>query len=138
MATLRIDATEVVRHRDALGLLPKRLEGRLWTSLRVTTQELIGAIKAEMPVRTGRARASWGEWTPEDLVMASEAKPDDAHLVEDRGRLSIEQGSNVDYIQDLNDGTSQQAAPGFINRNVDVAQRNMKARAERIIQEVRP
>lgn len=60
-------------------------------------------IKQEMPVDTGRARASWGEiWQEEE------------------GGLSIVQGSEVEYIVQLNEGSSRQAPAGFI----DVAARD--------------
>lgn len=136
---LRIDATEVVRHGRQLNGLPNFLRGRLWTSLRVTSMELVRAIKGDMPVDSGRARSSWGQWSPEDIAKPNdEAKPSDAHYEEDKGDLSIEQGSNVPYISKLNDGHSQQAPAGFIDRNVDTAKRVMNERAARITMETRP
>lgn len=69
-------------------------------------------VKREMPVDTGRARASWGHgkesiWNEAD------------------GGLSIEQGSNVEYIVYLNRGHSQQAPAGFIDRAFVVAEFEM-------------
>lgn len=60
-------------------------------------------IKQEMPVDTGRARASWGHG-------------DDSIWIEEDGGLSITQGSNVEYIIYLNNGHSKQAPAGFIDR----------------------
>lgn len=76
-------------------------------------------VKIEMPVDEGRARASWGHWTPADLVLGKQggdASPGDAKWVSDDGGLTIEQGSNVPYIEALNAGHSRQAAAGFIDR----------------------
>jgi hypothetical protein len=73
-------------------------------------------IKTEMPVDTGRARASWGHGR-------------DAVWIESNGGLSIEQGSNLavgktryNYIIALNRGHSQQAPAGFIDRALVVAE----------------
>ncbi len=74
-------------------------------------------IKIDMPVDTGRARASWGHWTSADMkkTNADVRSNDSIWRVEDGG-LSIVQGSNVDYIEDLNSGSSRQAAAGFLDR----------------------
>jgi hypothetical protein len=69
-------------------------------------------IKREMPVDTGRARASWGHGK-ESIWKESD------------GGLAIEQGSNVDYIVYLNRGHSQQAPAGFIDRAFVVAEFEM-------------
>jgi hypothetical protein len=75
-----------------------------------------------MPVDTGRARASWGHWTPGDLRMGIKgASSRDATWKEAMRDLSITQGSNVAYIGALNDGHSQQAPAGFL----DVAEREV-------------
>lgn len=77
-------------------------------------------IKIEMPVRTGRARASWGHWTPGQLRQAGreagDASSSDAVWVSADGGLTITQGSNVGYIEQLNAGHSRQAPAGFIDR----------------------
>lgn len=73
-------------------------------------------IKLEMPVDTGRARASWGHWTGDLVRPAPEAGPGDAVFeVEDDG-LTIVQGSNVPYIEMLNNGHSRQAPAGFLDK----------------------
>lgn len=76
-------------------------------------------VKIEMPVDEGRARASWGHWTPGDLALgkqSGDASAGDAKWVSADGGLTIEQGSNVPYIEALNAGHSRQAAAGFIDR----------------------
>lgn len=67
------------------------------------------AVKQQMPVDTGRARASWGHG------LESIWKSDD-------GGLSITQGSNVPYIVFLNAGHSRQAPAGFIDRAALIGQ----------------
>jgi len=73
-------------------------------------------VKIEMPVDTGRARASWGHWTPSDMVRpGSEAGAADATWRSEDGGLTIIQGSNVPYIEQLNQGHSRQAPAGFLD-----------------------
>jgi len=91
-------------------------------------------IKNEMPVDKGRARASWGHWTQGDLVKPDPSASEiDAHWVEHSGGLTIEQGSNVEYIQALNDGHSQQAPAGFIDKAVAWAQRILVDEVDRML-----
>lgn len=92
-------------------------------------------IKNEMPVDEGRARASWGHWTPGDLVHPT---PDstrvDAHWVESDNGLTISQGSNVPYIAALNEGHSRQAPAGFIDRATEAGQRALIAAIAKIVE----
>ena len=90
-------------------------------------------VKNDMPVDTGRARASWSHWSPGDIRKGgSGASAADAHYKETDGGLTIEQGSNVEYIEALNDGSSAQAPAGFI----DSAEENAGQVLEREIDEV--
>lgn len=91
-------------------------------ALRSTSLSLMGRVKAEMPVDTGRARASWGQWTPADATASDEASADDAIYEETDGGLTVTQGSNVPYIKELNEGHSQQRAAGFIDAAFKAAQ----------------
>jgi hypothetical protein len=80
-------------------------------------------IKQAMPRLSGRAKASWGHWTPGDIRFRKaagnrpyeDASADDAVWEETSGGLTIEQGSNVPYMGRLNAGHSQQAPAGFID-----------------------
>ncbi len=133
MPIARIVATEILQHRQRLDVLPRILMERLWLSLRVTSQELTGGIKGDMPVLTGRARSGWGQWTPQDIVAENpEANSGDAVYQEDKSQLTIIQGTNVPYVSYLNAGSSTQAPAGFIDLNVEHARRNMRARAQDI------
>lgn len=78
---------------------------------------LIGVrrIKMDMPVDTGRARASWGIWTPGDAKAEdSNAKQSDAVFSVSGDGLTVTQGTNVSYVEELEKGSSQQAPAGFI------------------------
>ena len=73
-------------------------------------------IKEWMPARTGRARASWGHWTPGNIKRSARGNASAADAIwreEDKG-LAITQGSNVEYIPYLEAGHSRQAPAGFI------------------------
>ncbi len=80
----------------------------VWTRVRQVSFDVERMIKIRMPVDTGRARASWGHSAPP-------AGPGDGVWIEDEADLSIEQGSNVEYIEKLNSGSSKQAPAGFID-----------------------
>ena len=86
-------------------------------------------IKIEMPVDTGRARASWGHWNGSLLKQTNpDAKAGDAIWMVEDGGLSIVQGSNVDYIEDLNSGSSRQAPAGFLDRAAAMGQIQLEAK----------
>lgn len=78
-------------------------------------------IKEDMPVDTGRARASWGVWSPGLERENPDAKPSDAVFRVSADGNTITQGTNVPYVEDLNDGSSTQAPSGFIDRDAEIA-----------------
>ena len=78
-----------------------------------------------IPVDTGRARASWGHFTPGDLRKENpDAGGGDAVWEDDR-EFEITQGSNVEYIGDLDEGCSQQAPGGFTAPALEAGQREL-------------
>lgn len=85
------------------GQASAALSERVRVRIREGALETMREVKVEMPVDTGRARASWGSPEAEGIWEESD------------GGLSIEQGSNVHYIERLNEGSSKQAPAGFIN-----------------------
>lgn len=94
-------------------------------------------IKNDMPVDSGRARASWGHWTPAEMVKPDpDASKSDAHWAEHNGGLTVEQGSNLEYIAALNEGHSQQAPAGFIDKAVEAAQRALVSAIDRMLREL--
>jgi hypothetical protein len=94
-----------------------------WATLRAASLALERGIKQDMPVDTGRARASWGHWTPADIKGAAKGGDDGGPVYdEDEGALNIIQGSNVEYIIYLNAGHSRQAPAGFLEKRALKAQ----------------
>jgi len=90
-------------------------------------------VKSEMPVDTGRARASWGHWTPGDADLGrydNPASPSDSYWKELEGGMAIEQGSNVEYVPALNDGHSAKAPAGFIDRAEEIANQELDRKVE--------
>lgn len=90
-------------------------------------------VKTRMPVDTGRARASWGHWTDNLTRPNPQANPDDAAWKEEDDGLSIEQGSNVEYIDRLNAGHSKQAPAGFIDLAAEEGMNELERRVEEIM-----
>ena len=134
-----IDTKELVAHVKNLQAMPKRVRKQLWNVLRKTDAELIREIKIDMPVDTGRARASWGAWSATDIVMSNpEAKAADAVHTENEQALEITQGTNVPYVVYLNAGHSQQAPAGFIDRAVERGRRRLQVRANDVTRQVQP
>lgn len=93
--------------RAALRVSPD-MRRDLWAIVRRSAFGLERVIKERMPVDTGRAKASWGHST-------APASAPDGIWVEDEAALTIEEGSAVEYIALLNEGSSQQAPAGFID-----------------------
>lgn len=90
------------------------LTPRVGQVLRKVALDTERQVKDAMPVDTGRARASWGHWTPGDLRSGSE-EASGADAAWEEAPLAITQGSNVPYIETLNAGHSRQAPAGFID-----------------------
>lgn len=93
---------------------PQRLRGILWTRLRIVSFTAERYIKIRMPVDTGRARASWGH-------SSAPALAGEGIWTEDQDGLSIIQGSTLEYIGALNEGSSMQAPAGFIDAEIERA-----------------
>jgi hypothetical protein len=128
-----------------------------WDKTLAVSLKMEQEIKDEMPVDTGRAKASWGHFTPQDLVKGSArighgkritkrtrfqtaegvtsgraqiATAGDAIWEEDPSRMMVVQGTNVPYVPFLNDGTSRMPALGFIDRAFERAQTAMESFGE--------
>lgn len=96
-------SNEYNRSRTILPVLKERIKGRLMAK----SLTVVGRMKQAMPVDTGAARARWG--TP--------GAPGGIWEEIDTG-LTIIQGAQLDpheYINELNEGSSQQAPAGFID-----------------------
>lgn len=103
-----------------LAVADKETQEDARKALRGNSLLVEGIIKSDMPVDTGRARASWGHWTPGAIANAPEAYKNgadesDAVWQESPDGMQITQGTNVPYVEDLNAGSSQQMGAGFID-----------------------
>lgn len=122
---IEIDTTDVKRVIAELEQMTPTIRRRAWAAVRVASFEAERNIKLKMPVRTGRARSSWGHSFPPAL-------PGEGIWQEDEANLAITQGSRVGYIQNLNDGSSRQAPAGFI----DAAERRAQNRLNDLINDI--
>jgi hypothetical protein len=127
---IQADDSQIIKTIDVLTHVSEAQRKKLWDVLRVVSFQAERAVKLAMPVDRGRARASWGHWSDnlkpirrgkrgkplahdvKQIALAGEAE---AVYEEDEASLKITQGSNVPYIEALNDGHSAQAAAGFID-----------------------
>lgn len=102
--------------REALAV-PARTRKAVEQTVRAASFAVERRVKSEMPVDTGRARASWGHWTPADVKSWwANVSAGDVIWREEDGGLTIVQGTNVPYVEYLNNGHSRQAPAGFIDR----------------------
>jgi len=97
-----------------------------WQAVQTTAVSTMNQIKVEMPVKTGRAQGSWGKLT-------GPALPGDDYWVEDENDLSIEQGSTVYYVANLEQGSSMQAPAGFIEAAALRGQNELDSNITRLI-----
>ena len=126
---IQVDARQLHEERRYTEQQAKKIVVSCKRRLRETSLATERSIKQHgemfsMPRDTGRAAASWGHWTPGLLrVHAKDAGPGDAVWEEKDNGLTIVQGSNVPYIEDLNAGHSKQAPAGFLDRAEEHAMR---------------
>lgn len=114
---IEIDAREIIVAAEWLTTVAATFRDVVKTELMAASLETVERVKREMPVDTGRARASWGS-------LAGVFQPGDGVWeVEDDG-LTIIQGSNVEYIPALNEGHSKQAPAGFIDAAAEDLERS--------------
>lgn len=96
-------SNEYNRSRTIVPLFKERIKVRVKTK----ALTVVGRMKTAMPVDTGAARARWG--TP--------GAPGGIWIEQDAG-MTIIQGAQLqpfEYIEKLNEGSSQQAPAGFID-----------------------
>lgn len=126
---ITVKAGELTKEVQLSHKQARRLHEMVWQKLRAVSFAAERRVKDQMPVDTGRARASWGHWTPGD-TNNRDASPRDAEWSENARELRVEQGSNVDYVPKLNAGHSQQALAGFI----DAAEKQAQSELDREIE----
>jgi len=84
--------------------------------VRAVSLEAKRNIQLRMPVRTGRAKSSWG-----NVPAAPPAFVDEGIWEVKNNGFTIIQGSKVPYVEDLNEGHSSQAPAGFIDAEEEAA-----------------
>lgn len=136
---VKIDDSQLRRRTDELRRSKSEIHAKLWSALLKVHKDTRDRVKASMPVDTGRAKASWGQFTSGDIRSLvsrtgspNPANPSDAIESFDEGKLETTQGTRVPYVPRLNAGWSRQAPAGFIEMAEAQAQAKMDAEARRI------
>lgn len=136
---LTVDARQLTEENKQQRELARITVTELWKGVRSISFIIEREIKQHggrfsMPRRTGRAAASWGHWSPGMISPAAkDAGPGDAYWKEDPDDLSVEQGSNVEYIDALNEGHSMQQSAGFLDRAAEHGQKALDKKVDEII-----
>lgn len=107
-AAVVLDTREVVLAAEWLGQAARLSQQIIAREIMAASLRTVERVKREMPIDTGRARASWGS-------LAGVFEPGDGIWDVEDGGLTITQGSNVEYVPELNEGHSRQAPAGFID-----------------------
>lgn len=118
MRRIRIKITGWEELARKAGKSSEAMQRRVQLRIREAALETLRDVKTEMPVDTGRARASWGSPEAEGIWEESD------------GGMSIEQGTNVHYVGRLNEGSSKQAPAGFIDAAAERARVRIMERLE--------
>jgi hypothetical protein len=101
------------------------------------SRETVRKIKSIMPVDTGRARATWGIFTPQHIVYFTPRNlpmPDESIWEVSGDGLSITQGADLrdyNYIDELNAGSSKQAPAMFLDVAAEQAGDELAKRIDR-------
>lgn len=95
-----------------------QLKQSIKEDVQTEAMEAVRNIKIAMPVDTGRARASWGSPEAEGIFY-----------YEDDGMTNV-QGTNVVYVDELNQGSSRQAPAGFIDAEEEARANSLAERIE--------
>lgn len=120
----------------------QKLHRDVWAQVRSASFAAERKVKRDMPVDTGRARASWGHWTVSSLRMPKtksavdnlrKASAGDAVWEENERDLTIEQGSNVEYVPKLNAGYNRKRISGFIDAAEKDAQRELDYKIDALL-----
>lgn len=126
------DLDKETRDARRLGPLMRR---EAWRRLLTVSFNMEREIKFTLPVDTGRLRASWSHWTPADKTPGKKWKGAaiDAFYKERKGELSIAQGSNVEYLGDVND---LGFGPQFRRKTIDQIEDEHQDQLDRLIDDM--
>lgn len=127
-----VKSDTLARDAELLKRAQEKVRNTLSQVVRRVSLQTMTQIKRAMPVDTGRARASWGQWggaafssvarrarkgkltRAQATNYAAASAADSVWKIENDG-LKVTQGSNLPYIEVLNAGHSEQAPRGFID-----------------------
>lgn len=104
---VRIDYSELLREQtNAMGS-EQKVKTAAKNRVKIVSLRVLGRVKVQMPVDTGAARARWGVQGASGGIWE---ETDDG--------MTITQGAGLEpyeYIEKLNEGSSQQAPAGFLD-----------------------
>lgn len=108
--------------------------------VRLVALEALKNIVIATPVDTGRARSNWfiGIDTPiddetDDTNWSSNLSTQEAKLLQPTDRTEIWLTNNLPYIVRLNEGWSEQAPEGFVEKGIAAAERSIGKIADKIL-----
>ena len=115
MIEIRLDAREYEQLIQRFEKAENLLHEVIWEELLAVAESLDKKIDSEIPVLTGRAKASWGKYQSRYVVKPGSSNESDSIWIENKNKLEVIQGSNVPYLDYLNEGHSGAAPAGFID-----------------------
>lgn len=104
----------------------EKVEGRTKAVLQKTALEIDKGVVLSTPVDTGRARGGWNvginnvnlEETSEDRSGQKTISENESKILQSRAEDSIFVSNNVDYIEFLEKGSSDQAPNGMVAKTL--------------------
>jgi hypothetical protein len=109
--------------KERLSKATPETKRKAWAKMRTVSFAMAERVKMWLllSVDTGRARSSWGIWTNDLVKPNPDASSEDAVYIEDEANMKITQGTNVEYVLDLEEGSSQRMPGGGISVAAQVA-----------------
>lgn len=135
MARVTVDTSQVDALARDLERSARQLKPRARQVLRKVALDTERRVKVAAPVLTGRFRASWSTYTSSDLV-APNSGSSAADTYHAEGEDFIESGSNLEYAEDLNAGSSRKAPAGFIDAALAAGERALDAGIAAVLAQV--
>jgi hypothetical protein len=134
--TVRIDDGGLLEKLEKSNLETKK---KAWAIVRSVSFAVERRIHRwlQLSVDTGRARASWGHWQAGEIVKPNQdAREEDAVWIEDNDKMVVVQGTNVEYVPDLEQGSSKRAGSAGISKAADIGGIELEREISKLIDEV--
>lgn len=116
---VRAEYSALLREQTAAMTYPQKVKTAAKNRVKIVSLRVLGRVKVQMPVDTGAARARWGIQGASGGIWQ---ELDDG--------MTIVQGAGLEpyeYIERLNEGSSQQAPAGFLDAIVFKAEQEFIA-----------